>query len=126
MNMAMMIALIRKYSNSSGGSVSDNNDVRFNVLADNLTEVIDDESHIGLFKYDVNHNLDSMNVIVQAYDDGELFDVADTVAVDENNVSVYFNEKKNCRLVILVDESGETGIAGIGTKPFDIENGSLA
>lgn len=122
--MATMIALIKKYSDNN--DVTNTEEVRFNILAANLIEVIDDESHIGLFKYDVNHNLDSVNVIVQAYDDGELFDVADTVAVDENNVSVYFNEKKNCRLVILVDESGETGIAGIGTKPFDIENGSLA
>lgn len=124
MKLAMVIALIKKYSDNN--DVTNTEEVRFNILAANLIEVVDDETHNGLFKYDINHNLDSMNVIVQAYDDGELFDVADTVAIDENNVSVYLSEKKNCRLVIIVDENGPNGIAGIGTKPFDIENGSLA
>ena len=124
MNLAMVIALIKKYSDNN--DVTNTEEVRFNILAANLIEVVDDETHNGLFKYDINHNLDSMNVIVQAYDDGELFDVADTVTIDENNVSVYLSEKKNCRFVIIVDENDPNGIAGIGTKPFDIENGSLA
>ena len=98
MNLAMVIALIKKYSDNN--DVTNTEEVRFNILAANLIEVVDDETHNGLFKYDINHNLDSMNVIVQAYDDGELFDVADTVAIDENNVSVYLSEKKNCRLVM--------------------------